>query len=129
MHKNYSDTTIWRIAAYIQVSDWFTESLPIIDKVPIECRIEFGLWPVAPGHRAGVVWTCDDWVTTNLAEGHWSANVSGNVGAYNEYWIVELNYYARWTARLWYALYVDDFTGTRHWDNNQGWNYETSLLE
>jgi hypothetical protein len=91
-------------------------------------EVSFGVWPVAPGHRAGVFWTTDGWSTTRLTPASWDRNVPNYYGGYDEIWKVTMQTGAPpLRIRIWYALYVEDAQGTRYWDNNQGWNYERIL--
>ena len=115
--------TIWYIDgyAYPQYEDGlFLESVSSVD---------FGVWPVAPGHVAGAVYTIDGWNTVQWGSASWEYNVPNDYGSYDEHW----NWYQNLNGPqpthnnpvyLWFALYVDDQYGNRYWDNNGGWNYQ-----
>ena len=92
--------------------------------------VTFGVWPVAPGHSAGAVWTTDGWRTVHWSPAQWAQNVPGSAGNLDEEW--------RWAETItctptpaygtqtyiWFAVYVDNQSGQRSWDNNNGWNYQ-----
>lgn len=90
-------------------------------------EVRFGVWPVAPGHHAGVVWTADRWTSTNWTDASWDTNVPNDFGGYDESWLAEISCYIDGDRRFWYALWVKDGDGVMHWDNNRGWNYETTF--
>ncbi len=90
-------------------------------------KAQFGVWPVAPGHSAGAVWTWDGWNTVRWREANWCWNQQGPYGNWDEVWLVAMwlspDDYGPWTVDITYALYVDNQYGQRFWDNNNGMNY------
>ena len=88
-------------------------------------EVTFGVWPVASGHQAGVVWTVDGWQTARWTPAGWAQNVPNAYGGYDEIWRASLNAGATpGPVPFWYALYIQDSQGRRRWDNNGGWNYQ-----
>jgi hypothetical protein len=112
--------TIWQIRTEAK---WYTklEHRPytILD-------VWLGIWPVAHGHQAGVVWTIDRWNSIRKDSAAWEGNGPNPYGGYDEHWkftmsVGPLMYYP---VEFWYALYVKDSQGITYWDNNNGRNYE-----
>lgn len=87
--------------------------------------VEIGVWPLALGHRVGIVWTPDKWRTAALADAQWSHNEQNRYGGYDEIWKTTISWQADHPGEFWYALYLVDTHGYWLWDNNGGWNYET----
>jgi hypothetical protein len=88
-------------------------------------QVEIGIWPVALGHKTGVVWTPDQWHSVNWTEAQWSYNATNNYGSYDEVWTAVIDFKASHPVSFWYALYLVDTYGNWYWDNNNGWNYVT----
>jgi hypothetical protein len=92
-------------------------------------RIDAGVWPVAPGHRVGIVYTSDGWRTATWGTFSWQSNNDNDYGSQDELWSfkwVSGNPYV-FPSSVQYAIYVDDAYGNRSWNNNGGWNYEVHL--
>ena len=88
-------------------------------------KVDLGVWPVAPKHKVGSVWTVDQWQTVRWAEAVWKKNKPNPYGGYDEIWEVEMvDSLTPAPVKFWYALYVEDSQGMRVWDNNNGHNYE-----
>ncbi len=82
-----------------------------------------GVWPVAPGHKVGMVYTNDLWRTSHWVDLTWQLNQANAYGSLDEVWkTVSLD--ASDAAPVWFALYVEDQYGTRYWNNNNGQNFE-----
>jgi hypothetical protein len=114
-----TDDTIWQINAS---SQWYSR-LGI--RVWSATEVTLGVWPVAPGHRAGAVWTTDGWQTVRQDSARWRRNIANPFGRDDEEWVVTMIIQSSQNpVRFWYALYVEDGQGIRYWDNNNGWNYE-----
>jgi len=101
-----------------------------------QLRVDFGVWPVAYGHTAGVVYTDNGWATAKWQTANWQANVQGPYGGWDEAWSVWFS--ASGTNGQYvgqpfspfvieYALYVSDANGTWTWDNNSGQNYRYNV--
>lgn len=118
------DTTIWRESASIIGAGYTFHGHDLAAGL----QVYFGVWPVALGHTAGAVWTCDGWKTTNWGQAHWVQNVANQFGGFDECWELNILNVVESPVRFWYALWVDDSQGCRHWDNNHGWNYETAFI-
>ena len=91
--------------------------------------VHFGVWPVAFGHSAGVVYTDDAWKTVRWDRARWVENVPNEYGGWDEIWrwyngCVSVRHPWEPKPKIWFALYVDDTLGNRTWDNSDGWNYE-----
>ena len=91
--------------------------------------IDFGVWPVGPGHSAGVVWTDDEWETVHDDRARWVRNTNNDFGGLDESWSVTIYSHGddHGPTPIWYALYVEDADGRVSWDNNDGWNYAFDL--
>jgi len=88
-------------------------------------EVKFGVWPVLPGHQAGIVWTVDGWQTIQWTAALWLHNAPNPYGGHDEIWKAAMNAgLAPAPVHFWYALYVEDGHGGRRWDNNRGWNYQ-----
>ncbi|WP_164012350.1 carbohydrate-binding protein [Pyxidicoccus trucidator] len=87
-------------------------------------QLTTGVWPVAPGHTAGVVYTWDNWQTTQSATLAWQSNQPNAYGSQDEVWNGRFNIppYISFSA-VQYAIYVDDASGNRTWNNNSGQNF------
>jgi len=99
----------------------------------VQLKIDFGVWPVAPGHSAGAVFTDDGWATAIWQGAHWQANVQSPYGGTDEAWSVWISatgengqYMGQQLTpfTIEYALYVSNANGQWFWDNNSGMNYE-----
>ncbi len=97
-----------------------------------QLKIDFGVWPVAPGHTAGAVFTDDGWATAKWQPAEWQANVQGPFGGWDEAWSVWVTvggghgqYVSQPFTPYWveFALYVRDHYGNWTWDNNGGMNH------
>ncbi len=98
-----------------------------------QLKVDFGVWPVAPGHTAGTVYTDDGWQSVMWSRpAEWQANVQNPYGGYDEAWSVWFSAsgengqymgqpFTPFTIE--YALYVTDAGGNWYWDNNGGQNY------
>lgn len=93
-------------------------------------RVDFGVWPVAPGHTAGAVFTADGWNTVNWGTAKWDANVRNAYGSWDEAWSVRV--YGGGAGAIGapfkpftfeFALYVSNAAGQWFWDNNNGLNH------
>lgn len=86
-------------------------------------RLTTGVWPVAPGHSAGVAYTWDNWQTTQWGTLTWRYNQANASGSQDEVWSADFNvppYVSPIVIQ--YAVYVDA-NGTRTWNNNGGQNF------
>lgn len=98
-------------------------------------KVSFGVWPVAPGHTAGAVYTDDGWATVNWSKAQWEANVSNPYGGQDEAWITYLlggntcpTFGCSFTPFTFeFALYVQNAQGQWKWANNGGQNFRVSL--
>ena len=120
--KSYERTTIQRI-----------KEIPDVRKQPtctwVQLKVVSDVWPVAPSHRVGAVWTVDEWKTVRWSAAIWKENKPDSHGGYDEIWEVEMAESQTPTPiKFWYALYVDNSQGMRVWDNNSGWNYEKIVM-
>lgn len=117
--------SIWRISdlgrqqqIYEFIQDW------------VWARIDFGVWPVASGHSTGSVWTEDGWTHVNWSTGNWCNNQTGPYNC-DEHWLTMLTGASGnsnpQNTYFWYALYVDNSSSQRFWDNNGGWNYQIDV--
>lgn len=97
-------------------------------------RANFGVWPVAWGHTAGIVYTDDGWATATWQNARWVANVNNPYGGQDEAWEVYLFGggcqqmgcgFTPFTFE--YALYVQNSSGQWTWDNNRGMNYRVNM--
>jgi hypothetical protein len=90
--------------------------------------LKVGVWPVAPGHKVGVVYTYDRWATSHWAELTWEANVANAYGSQDELWtlnhLVTIPGEWRTPSTIDFAIYVEDASGHRTWNNNGGWNFQ-----
>lgn len=114
------NTTIWRISSELVGSGYSQHGHFLAAGI---C-VAFGVWPVAPLHRAGIVWTYDNWRSVHLTTAHWKANIANDFGAYDEHWEAFTNSVLEEGTTCFYALWVEDESGIKRWDNNSGWNYE-----
>lgn len=96
--------------------------------------VDFGVWPVAPGHTAGAVYTDDGWATVTWQGAQWVANVNNPYGSRDEAWSVRLFGggcptmgcgFTPFTFE--FALYVQNSAGAWAWDNNRGLNHRISI--
>ncbi len=89
-----------------------------------EFRVTTGVWPVAPGHTAGVVYTWDNWQTTQWGTLTWQYNAANAYGSQDEVWKGSflIPPHVSWSS-VQYAIYVDDAAGNRTWNNNNGQNF------
>ena len=115
--------TIWLTSS--RASEWSSYGIQEVT----EATVCFGVWPVAPGHTAGIVYTDDAWATVTWDTASWSTNVPNAYGSYDERWCwyekyASIRYAYEPKPKIWFAIYVDDADGNRTWDNNDGWNYE-----
>ncbi|WPB82006.1 hypothetical protein KYC5002_23190 [Archangium violaceum] len=105
-----------------------TASVPVVGagggSVYHQFKLNTGVWPVAPGHSAGVAYTWDGWLTTNWGTLQWQYNQSNAYGSQDEVWAGNFNI-PPWVSPIVieYAIYVDDASGARTWNNNGGSNY------
>lgn len=98
-------------------------------------QARFGVWPVAYGHSAGVVFTDDGWATVNWKNAEWVANVPNPYGGRDESWKVFLlggrtcqTFGCSFTPFTFeFALYVQNAQGQWFWDNNHGFNHRIDL--
>lgn len=86
--------------------------------------VKVGVWPVAPGHKVGMVWTNDRWATTQWTDLTWQLNQANAYGTQDEIWLTMPELYASDSAPVWFAVYVEDALGNRTWNNNGGFNFE-----
>ena len=117
--SSHEMTKVWRIRE--------TPDAPDLPQSPIGTpfKVDIGVWPVAPNHEVGAVWTVDEWKTVHWSQAVWKENKSDVYGGYNEMWEVEMaDSLTTSPVKLWYALYVENSQGMRVWDNNIGSNYE-----
>lgn len=87
-------------------------------------KLTSGVWPVAPGHTAGVVYTWDNWQTAQWGTLSWQYNQPNAYGTQDEVWAGSFNvppYISPIVIQ--YAIYVDDANGNRTWNNNNGQNF------
>lgn len=85
-----------------------------------------GIWPVAPDHEVGVVWTIDRWNTIRKDPANWEGNIPNPYGGCDEQWKVTMSVgpTVDYPVEFRYALYFKDHQGITYWDNNNGRNYE-----
>lgn len=97
-----------------------------------QLKIDFGVWPVAPGHSAGCVFTDDGWSSVFWQDAQWEYNAQGPFGGWDEHWTVYITaqgengqYMGQELTpfTIDFALYVTDQYGNWYWDNNGGMNY------
>jgi hypothetical protein len=88
-------------------------------------KLTSGVWPVAPGHTAGVVYTWDNWQTAQWGTLTWKFNQPNAYGTQDEVWAGRFNVppYISPIIVIQYAIYVDDANGNRTWNNNNGQNF------
>lgn len=107
---------------YVKYATWIMTQL----------KVDFGVWPVAPGHSAGAVFTDDGWASVYWQEAEWEYNAPGPFGSWDEHWTVYLGargengqYMGQSLVpfNVEFALYVTDANGNWYWDNNNGWNH------
>lgn len=107
---------------YVKYATWIMTQL----------KVDFGVWPVAPGHTAGAVFTDDGWASVYWQEAEWEYNAPSPFGSWDEHWTVYLNargengqYMGQSLVpfNVEFALYVTDAEGNWYWDNNNGWNH------
>ncbi|MFP2930807.1 hypothetical protein ACLESO_37535 [Pyxidicoccus sp. 3LG] len=87
-------------------------------------KLTTGVWPVAPGHTAGVVYTWDNWQTAQWGTLTWQYNAPNAYGSNDEVWkgSFQVPPTVSFTS-IQYAIYVDDASGNRTWNNNNGQNF------
>lgn len=89
--------------------------------------LQVGVWPVAPGHKVGIVYSYDRWATSHWAELTWSHNAPNAYGSLDEVWMMNhlLTIPGEWRtpSTIDFAIYVEDASGNRTWNNNNGWNF------
>ncbi len=97
-------------------------------------KVDFGVWPVAPGHSAGAVYTDDGWATATWGTAKWDANVQNPYGGQDEAWSVRLfgggaDYIGQpfQPFTFEFALYVANSAGQWFWANNSGMNYRINI--
>lgn len=98
-------------------------------------EVHFGVWPVAPGHSAGAVFTDDGWNTVMWQEAAWESNIDNPYGGQDEQWGVWMlggnggqymgQDFTPFTFE--FALYVNDQYGNQYWANNGGANYQIQI--
>lgn len=107
---------------YVKYATWIMTQL----------KVEFAVWPVAPGHGAGAVFTDDGWESVFWQPAQWEYNAQGPFGDWDEHWAVWINasgengqYMGQSLTpfNIEFALYVTDANDQWYWDNNNGWNY------
>ena len=102
-----------------------------------QIRGDFGVWPVAPNHSAGAVYTDNGWLNAYWTDAQWQANVRNPYGGLDEAWSVWVS--ASGTNGrsigspfmpfvIETAVYVRNGSGQWSWDNNQGYNYRYHVL-
>jgi len=79
-------------------------------------------WPDYYGLHAEVVWTPDNWASTNVNSMSWY-DAGPNAGWWTE---IDVSGYAAGT-NIWFAVHVWDDWGSEMWDNNGGWNYQHTV--
>ncbi len=99
-------------------------------------KIEIGVWPVAPGHAVGAVYTTDNWQslrwvnTSSASESTWVRNVSNPFGGQDEVWRIVLagpsGFGIQGRATFKYAIYVDTYS-RRTWNNNNSADFTVSV--
>ncbi|MCY1014565.1 carbohydrate-binding protein [Pyxidicoccus sp. MSG2] len=90
-------------------------------------QLNTGVWPVAPGHTVGVVYTWDHWQTAQWGTLSWQSNQSNAYGSQDEVWRGAFNIPPNLTfTTVEYAIYVDDASGHRTWNNNNGQNFSVT---
>ena len=87
-------------------------------------KVTTGVWPVAPGHTVGVVYTWNSWLTSKWGTLTWQYNQPNAYGTQDEVWqgSFEIPPYGS-DGSIQYAIYVDDASGNRTWNNNSGQNF------
>ena len=87
-------------------------------------RLTTGVWPVAPGHTAGVVYSWDNWQTHRSGTLTWQSNQANAYGTQDEVWKGDFEIPPTVSfSSIQYAIYVDDASGNRTWNNNHGQNF------
>jgi len=86
--------------------------------------VKVGVWPVAPGHKVGMVYTNDRWHTSHWVDLTWQSNQANAYGSQDELWATVPWLYVSDNAPVWFAVYVEDANGNRTWNNNNGQNFE-----
>lgn len=105
-----------------------TASVPVVGTgggyVIYQFQLSTGVWPVAPGHSAGVVYSWDNWQTAQWAALQWANNEPNAYGSQDEVWYghFEIPPYVSFST-IQFAFYVDDASGNRTWNNNNGQNF------
>jgi hypothetical protein len=91
-------------------------------------HLKVGVWPVAPGHKVGFVYTYDRWATAHWGTLQWSHNAPNAYGSQDEIWttntLVTIPGEWRTPSTIDFAIYVEDASGNRTWNNNNGWNFQ-----
>lgn len=89
--------------------------------------LKLGVWPVAPGHKVGFVYSYDRWATTHWGTLQWSHNQPNAYGSLDEVWqsttLVTVPGPWRTPTTVDFAIYVEDANGVRTWNNNDGQNF------
>jgi len=104
--------------------------------IATQLKIDFGVWPIAPGHSTGAVYTDNGWAKAYWQNGHWQANVQSPYGGWDEAWSVWISAtgnngqyvgqpFSPFTIE--FALYVTDANGKWYWDNNGGMNHRYDI--
>lgn len=108
---------------------WVVEaSAPVVGTgggyVIYQFKLTTGVWPVAPGHTAGVVYSWDNWNTAQWGTLSWQYNQANAYGSQDEVWkgAFEIPPYISFST-VQFAIYVDDSAGNRTWNNNNGRNF------
>ncbi len=90
-------------------------------------HLQLGVWPVAPGHKVGFVYSYDRWATTHWGELRWSHNAPNAYGTLDEFWVTDqlVTIPGPWRtpSTIDFAIYVEDASGHRTWNNNGGQNF------
>ena len=112
---------VWRIAARAYARAYLGHPDVLVD-------VRAGVWPVAPGHQVGVIWSIDDWARSQVGQAHWTSNIPNAFGSEDETWYFEVERFPAISPLYFrYVLFVDNASGHRVWDNNGGWNYELRI--
>ena len=90
--------------------------------------VKVGVWPVAPGHKVGMVYTNDGWHTSHWVDLTWQHNQANAYGSQDELWATVPVLSVSDSAPVQFAVYVEDANGTRYWNNNHGQNFTFSRM-
>jgi len=83
--------------------------------------------------KVGMVYTFDEWKTNHTALGQqvvaWQNGLHHNVKPEDLMWLILIHPAQVIGGNLqkmkcWFALFAEDESGNKVWDNNDGWNYE-----